>query len=120
MILSQRGIELFFVCMISIFQLWLRLYLYDQIISLDFFVWKRHQTKTVLTARTGRIAHNDRLLRVRMCEPRYITTKAAIVLKFVSIRIDGSTIGKWDILKKDWFTELPNPPELLEYDKAVL
>jgi hypothetical protein len=81
---------------------------------------KKYQTKTELTARTGRIAHNDRLLRVRMCEPRYITTKAAIVLKFVSIRIDGSTIGKWDILKKDWFTELPNPRELLEYDKAVL
>ena len=66
----------------------------------------------MVTARTDRIAHSDRLVRVRMCEPRCIATKAAIALKFRFIRIDGHTIGKCDILKKDQVVVLSNQAEL--------
>ena len=74
----------------------------------------------MLTARTGRIAHSDRLVRVRMFEPCCIATKAAIALKFKLIRIDGGTISKWDVLKKDQVIVLPNHAELKEYDKTGL
>ena len=86
--------------------------LYDQIPYFGILVCKRYQTKTVLIARTGRIAHSDRLVRVRMYEPRCIATKAAIALKFRFIRIDGHTIGKWDILKKDQVVVLSYQAEL--------
>jgi hypothetical protein len=102
---------LFFVCLVSFFNC-VELYLDDQIHSFGFFAGKRYETKTVLTARTGRIVHSDWLVRVRMCEPCCIATKAAIALYFKLIRIDGATIGKWDILKKDGFIVLTNHPGL--------
>ena len=89
-----------------------KLCMYAQVHSFCFFVWKIYQTKTVLTARTGRIAHNDRLVGVRMCEPCWIAAKAAIALHFKLIRIDGGTINKWNMLKKDWFIVLQKILEL--------
>ena len=74
----------------------------------------------MLTARTGRIAHSDRLVRVRMCEPRCSATKAAITLKFRFIRIDGGTVSKLDIIKKNQVFALSNQAEFLRYDKTVL
>ena len=72
--------QIIFLCSWFRFPCFDELYLDNQIQSFGFFVWKRYQTKTVLTARTGRMAHNGMLFWVRMCEPCCITTKAAIAL----------------------------------------